>query len=110
MNLALAPRRKQRVDALARLGEQQRRETTGDVVEHEPKWMRAEALGQLFGRVEAITEATAVSTDPGRGDPEQMAQEKISRKHDRRRDDRCPVDSWQPGGGATDHGYPHHCP
>src|SRR4030095_15026247 len=109
MNLTFAPRGKQSVDALPRLGEQQRSETTGDVVDHETEWLRTEALCQLLGRVEAITKSAAVSPDPGRGDPEHVAQEKISGKHEGRRDDRRPVDSSQSGGGAANSRYPHHC-
>src|SRR5262245_31752198 len=102
MNIAFAPRLEQSVDTLARLGEQQRSETSRDVVDHEPKWVRTEALCQLIRRVEAVTKAAAVSSDSGRSDPEHVTQQEISGKHDRRRDDRRPVDSSESSSGAAD--------
>jgi hypothetical protein len=48
MNLAGAPRRQQRIDALPRLREQQRGEATRDVVKNEAERMCAETRRQLL--------------------------------------------------------------
>jgi hypothetical protein len=109
VDLAIAPRNQQAVHAVPRLGEQQRGETTGDVVEHEPSRVRAKALCQLLGGIESRAEAAAMAADARRDDAKRMTKDKITGKHHSSCEDRGTFDARHAGGGATDGSDPHHC-
>ena len=60
---ARVPRHQQAVDALPRLGDEQRGEAARHVVEHEAERMRPEAAHELFAGIDRVAESTPMAAD-----------------------------------------------